>query len=111
MSRPHDYWSDEALGDRRSRAITLGDIARLRANKGEVDQALQLHEEALRVYEALGIRRSRAITLCDIARLRANKGEVDQALQLQQERLEEIKDAGVTPTEIAVRLVKSPHPA
>ena len=34
MSRPHDYWSDEALGDRRSRAITLGDIARLRANKG-----------------------------------------------------------------------------
>ena len=41
----------------------LGDIARLRADKGDVDAALAMHQEALSVYEALGDRRSRAVTL------------------------------------------------
>src|SRR5207248_377717 len=66
----------EALGDRRSRAVTLGDIARIRRQKGEVDAALQLHQEELQVHEALGDRRARAITLGDIARIMAHKGEV-----------------------------------
>ena len=73
----------DALGDRREgRAVTLGDIARIRANKGEVDEALKLHSEAMQTYDALGDRRSRAVTLGDIARIRANKGEVDEALKL-----------------------------
>jgi tetratricopeptide (TPR) repeat protein len=71
----------------REQAIVLGDIARLRAAKGEVDAALQLHQEELAVYEGLGDKRSRAVTLGDIARLRADKGEVDAALQLHQEEL------------------------
>jgi hypothetical protein len=40
-----DQPPERRLGDRRSRAITLGDIARLRADKGEVDQALQQQQE------------------------------------------------------------------
>jgi hypothetical protein len=43
-----------ALGDKRSRAITLGDIARVLAAKGDVDQALKLHQENLAIAEALG---------------------------------------------------------
>ncbi|MHC4065101.1 MAG: CHAT domain-containing protein, partial [Planctomycetota bacterium] len=88
---------DEALGllerakamlpPGRERAIVLGDIARLRANKGEVDAALQLHQERMAVYETLGDKRSRAVTLGDIARLRAAKGEVDAALRLHQEEV------------------------
>jgi hypothetical protein len=39
----------EALGDKRSRAITLGQIARLLADKGEVDQAPKLHQEKLAI--------------------------------------------------------------
>ena len=70
------------LGDDRSRAVTLGDIARIRANKGEVDEALKLHSEAMQTYDALGDRRSRAVALGDIARIRADKGEVDEALKL-----------------------------
>ncbi len=71
----------------RERAIVLGDIARLRAAKGEVDAALQLHQEMLGIFEGLGDKRERALTLGDIARLRAAKGEVDAALQLHQEML------------------------
>jgi tetratricopeptide (TPR) repeat protein len=75
------------LRDDRSRAITLGQIARIRADKGEVDAALALHQERLDVYEGLGDKRERAVTLGDIARIRAAKGEVDAALALHQERL------------------------
>ena len=71
-----------SAGEVRERAVTLGDIARLRARKGDVDEALRLHHEELEVYERLGEVRERAVTLGDIARLRARKGEVDEALRL-----------------------------
>jgi len=77
----------EAIGNKQSLAITLGDIARIRTVKGEVDAALQLHQEEIAIYEALGDRRSWAMALGDIARIRAAKGELDAALQLYQERL------------------------
>ena len=74
-------------GDR-ERAIVLGEIAEIRAQKGEVDEALELHQQELEVYEGLGDTRSRAVTLGEIATIRAEKGEVDEALKLQEERLE-----------------------
>ncbi|MCP4592409.1 MAG: hypothetical protein GY842_16880 [bacterium] len=52
-----------------------------------MDQALELHQERLAVFDDLGDRRSRAVTLGDIARILVAKGEVDQALVFQQERL------------------------
>ena len=35
----------DKLGDTRSKAMTLGDIARIMVDKGEVDEALKLHQE------------------------------------------------------------------
>ena len=86
-ARRHLEQAKELLPPGREQAIVLGDIARLRAAKGEVDEALRLHQEALAVCEGLGDKRSRAVTLGDIARLRAAKGEVDEALRLHQEAL------------------------
>ena len=43
----------EALGDRRERAVTLGDIARIMTGKGEVEAALALHQEQVQIFEAL----------------------------------------------------------
>jgi len=77
----------EALGDRRMRAVTLREIARILTDKGEVDQALGLHCEQIATFEALGDRRERAVTLGDIARILEDKGEVDQALTLHRERI------------------------
>ena len=71
----------------REHAITLGDIARIKRNKGQIDEALALHLERLTVHEQLGDQRSRAVTLGDIARIKRNKGEIDEALALHQERL------------------------
>jgi len=75
----------EALGDKRSRAVTLSDIARIRANRGEVDTALLLHQEALAIFAALGDDRSRSATLDEIALIKRLKGEVDAALLLHQQ--------------------------
>jgi tetratricopeptide (TPR) repeat protein len=112
-------WSDEVLpacerlGDARSRTVTLGEIARIRGDKGEVDAALALHEERLAVYERLGDARGRAVTLGDIARIRGNKGEVDAALALHEEelvvyeRLGDARSRAVTLGDIArIRLSK-----
>ena len=55
--------------------MTLGEIARIYNERGDVDEALKLHEEELGVYKQLGDRRSRAVTLGDIARhLRGHGG-------------------------------------
>ena len=69
----------------REKAIVMGEIARIRADKGEVDAALELHQERLKIFEELGDKRSRAVTLGDIAGILRNKGEVEAALKLLQE--------------------------
>jgi tetratricopeptide (TPR) repeat protein len=59
----------EALGAKRERAVTLGDIARIRADKGEVDAALALHQERLGIFEALGDLDGKANTLWSFAQI------------------------------------------
>ncbi len=78
----------------RERAITLGEIARILRDKGQVDEAMKLHEERLKVYEALGDRGSRAVTLVDIARILRGKGQVDEAMKLHEEALKEYEALG-----------------
>ena len=80
--------------DKRSRAITLGDIARIKVDRGEVDEALKLHLEMIRVFEELGDKRSRAVYLGDIARIKVSRGEVDEALKLHLEELKVYEELG-----------------
>jgi tetratricopeptide (TPR) repeat protein len=75
-------------GYQRESAIAQGVLARIKTDQGQVQLALQLHEEELKVYEALGDQRERAVTLGGIARIRTNQGEVQLALQLHQEQLD-----------------------
>jgi tetratricopeptide (TPR) repeat protein len=93
----HQGQPDEALGylerakelplPGREQAIVLGDIARIRAAQGEVDAALPLYQEVLRICEELGDKKGRAVTLGDIAWIKRQKGEVDAVHQLLQEKL------------------------
>ena len=60
----------ERLGDVRSRAVTLGQIADVLQARGQLDEALRIRqEEQLPVYERLGDVRSRAVTLGQIAEI------------------------------------------
>ncbi|MBL9126095.1 MAG: hypothetical protein JNL97_00540 [Verrucomicrobiales bacterium] len=53
----------------RNRAVLLGDIARIRAAKGEVDEALKLHQERIGIFEGLGDVGEKAHTLWAIAQI------------------------------------------
>ncbi len=58
----------ERLGDVRSRAVTMGQIADILQGRGETDEALRIRrEEELPVFERLGDVRERAVTLQKIA--------------------------------------------
>jgi tetratricopeptide (TPR) repeat protein len=73
----------ERLGDVRSRAVTLGKIADILADRGDLDEALRIRrEEELPVYERLGDVRSRAITLGQVADILAARGDLDEALHI-----------------------------
>jgi tetratricopeptide (TPR) repeat protein len=69
------------LGEKRARAITLGDIARLLAAKGDVDQALKLHQEKLAIVEVLGDPDSIAHTLWSVAQIELRQQHFEQAFE------------------------------
>jgi tetratricopeptide (TPR) repeat protein len=75
-------------------AITLGQIAGIKQQKGDNEGALLLYEESLKVLEELGDRRSRAITLGNIATIKRQKGDIDGALLLYHEKLKIIEEIG-----------------
>jgi tetratricopeptide (TPR) repeat protein len=77
----------DRLGDVRSRAVTLGDIARIYTGKGDYGRALAMYQEVLSVFDNLGDVRSRAMTIGDIARMYRDQGDVDRALAMYQEAL------------------------
>jgi tetratricopeptide (TPR) repeat protein len=83
----HLEQAEKLLPPGREQAIVLGAIAEIQLGKGDVNTALDIHQQELRLYEALGDKHSRAVTLGEIARIKRQKGEVDAALQLHQERL------------------------
>jgi hypothetical protein len=73
------------LGDQRARAVTLGDIARIKVSKGEVDEALKLHQDRLTVFEALGDVDGKAHTLWSIAQIEMQKEDYPSAFPHLQE--------------------------
>ncbi|MBN3959037.1 tetratricopeptide repeat protein [Nostoc sp. NMS8] len=60
----------------------------LKADKGEVDEALALYNQSLEINERVGNVQGKAATLQCLAIIYANKGEVDEALALYNQSLE-----------------------
>ena len=76
----------QRLGDARSQAITMGQIADILQLRGQLDEALRiLQEEELPVFERLGDLRSKAITMGKIADILQARGQLDEALRIRQE--------------------------
>ncbi|HWO23032.1 MAG TPA: metallophosphoesterase, partial [Kofleriaceae bacterium] len=95
--------------DDRDRALALGQIADVLADRGELDEALRIRrEEELPVYERLGDVRARAITQGKIADVLADRGELDEVLRIRREeelpvyeRLGDVRARAITQGKIA----------
>ena len=79
----------ERLGDVRSKAVTMGNIADILQARGQLDEALRIRtDEQLPVYERLGDVRSKAVTMGKIADILQARGQLDEALRIHlEERL------------------------
>jgi len=76
----------QRLGDARSQAITMGQIADILQARGQLEEALRIRQEVeLSVFERLGDLRSRAITMERIADILRARGQLDEALRIYQE--------------------------
>ncbi len=65
----------------RERAEVLGDIARIKRSKGEIDEAMKLHEERLRIFERLGDAEGKADTLWSMAQIEVSQSKPGEARQ------------------------------
>ena len=75
-------------GDVRERAVTMGQIADVLYQRGELDEALRIRrEELLPVFEKLGDVHSRAVTMGKIADVLFARGDLDEALRIRREEL------------------------
>jgi tetratricopeptide (TPR) repeat protein len=66
----------------RDAVVVMGDIARLKADKGEVEEALRLQTERLETNRRLGDLDSQAATLWDIAQIELGRGDITKAAPL-----------------------------
>ncbi|MDZ8186019.1 MAG: tetratricopeptide repeat protein [Nostoc sp. ChiSLP02] len=60
----------------------------LKADKGEMDEAIALYDQSLELWERIGDVQGKAATLQELGRIYANKGEVDEAIALYDQSLE-----------------------
>ncbi|MEH2308706.1 tetratricopeptide repeat protein [Nostoc sp.] len=74
--------------DERELALIYHHFGILKANKGEVDQAIALYNQSLEIDERIGDVQGKAATLHSLGIIYANKGEVDQAIALYNQSLE-----------------------
>ena len=85
---------EEREAGQRGVAVTLGDVARLKAQGGDVAGALALHQERLAIFEQLGDVRSRAVTQYDLAGLYQAQGDYAAAERLYRDSLEISRQIG-----------------
>jgi tetratricopeptide (TPR) repeat protein len=69
------------------RALLLGDLARLREDQGDWEEAISLHQEALHILGNASAEPAYATTLLDLARIRQARGDIDAARTLYREAL------------------------
>jgi tetratricopeptide (TPR) repeat protein len=86
-------WQDsleiqERIGDVKSKAMTLNNMANVIQQQGDIDRALQLWQDSLEIYERIGDVQGKAVTLNNIAGVIAQQGDIDRALSLWQDSLE-----------------------
>ncbi len=62
-------------------------LGMLKANRGEIEDAIALYQQSLAIAEQIGDVQTKAATLHEMGRLKANTGEIEEAIALYQQSL------------------------
>ncbi|BAZ40615.1 TPR repeat-containing protein [Calothrix sp. NIES-4101] len=72
----------------RGKAATLHNMADLKAQQGEIEDAIALYNQSLQIYESINDVRGKAATLHNMADLKAQQGEIEDAIALYNQSLQ-----------------------
>ncbi|MEH2142244.1 tetratricopeptide repeat protein [Nostoc sp.] len=78
----------EQIGDAKGKATTLGNMAYVIADQGDIPKAIALWEQNLEIFEQIGDVQGKAATLNNMARVIAQQGNIARAITLWEQSLE-----------------------
>lgn len=96
------------MGDRRTAALTLGELGTLAREQGQLDQAQQFLEEALNTFRQLEDRREGALTLRERGILAREQAQPEPACEFLEEalmtfqKLKDLREAARTQKELGI---------
>jgi tetratricopeptide (TPR) repeat protein len=75
------------LEDKVQQSAIILNLGRLKANTGEIEEAIALYEQSLAIKEQIGDVQGQAATLHEMGILKANRGEIEEAIALYEQSL------------------------
>ena len=80
---------EEGIGNAQGKAATLHCLGMLKADSGQIEEAIALYQQSLEIKERIGNAQGKAITLGLLGQLLADgKGDLDTGLNYLQQSLE-----------------------
>ena len=76
------------------KASALGNIGLILKNKGDLDNALKYHQDALKIHVEIGYKQGEASDLGNIGLIYSDKGDLDNALKYHQDALKIDREIG-----------------
>ncbi|MEH2347938.1 MAG: tetratricopeptide repeat protein [Nostoc sp.] len=73
--------------DEQEKAAIIHNLGYLKANRGEIEEAIALYQQSLAIKEQIGDVQGKAATLHQLGILKANRGEIEEAIALYQQSL------------------------
>lgn len=73
--------------DEEEKAGIIHNLGYLKANKGEIEEAIALYKQSLAITKQIGDVETKAATLHEMGRLKQNRGEINEALALYEQSL------------------------
>ncbi len=75
------------LEDKKEQAAISQYLGMLKANRGEIEEAIALYQQSLAIEEQIGDVQGKAATLHQLGNIKANTGEIEEAIALYQQSL------------------------
>ncbi|XZF66142.1 MAG: tetratricopeptide repeat protein [Gloeotrichia echinulata DVL01] len=75
------------LEDEKEKAAIIQYLGSLKANRGEIEEAIALYQQSLALFEQIGDVQGKAATLHNLGSLKADRGEIEEAIALYQQSL------------------------